>query len=127
MNCAVLCIFPPWSYSQVAEIVSAATGWETSVWELLKVGERAANLTRAFNVREGFTSKDDDLPERFFSALTEGPLAGVVFGRRDFLEARRLYYQMMNWDEETGIPTPAKLHELDLGWVADELGRHGKV
>jgi len=126
MNSAVLCIFPPWSYSQVAEIIRAATGWDTSIWELLKVGERAANLTRAFNVREGFASGDDDIPDRFFHAFTEGPLAGVAYSREAFLAAKRLYYQMMGWDEETGIPTAAKLHELDLGWVAEELGRHGK-
>ncbi|MEM2905217.1 MAG: aldehyde ferredoxin oxidoreductase family protein [Candidatus Bathyarchaeia archaeon] len=127
MNCAVLCIFPPWTYSQVAEVVNAATGWETSVWELLKVGERAVNLTRAFNVREGFTPEDDDIPERFFHAFTEGPLSGVPYTREDFLEAKRLYYQMMGWDRETGVPTAAKLHELDIGWVAEELAQYGRL
>jgi aldehyde:ferredoxin oxidoreductase len=36
-------------------------------------------------------------------------------------EAKALYYQMAGWDE-SGCPTRAKLEELALGWVADELG-----
>jgi aldehyde:ferredoxin oxidoreductase len=33
-----------------------------------------------------------------------------------------LYYEMMGWDPATGVPRPAKLHELDIGWVAEILG-----
>jgi len=32
---------------------------------------------------------------------------------------------MMGWDEQTGILTAWKLHELGTGWVADELRRLG--
>jgi aldehyde:ferredoxin oxidoreductase len=35
--------------------------------------------------------------------------------------AKSLYYQMAGWDE-MGRPTRAKLDELALDWVADELG-----
>jgi aldehyde:ferredoxin oxidoreductase len=36
-------------------------------------------------------------------------------------DAKRLYYQMVGWDED-GRPTRPKLEELALGWVADALG-----
>jgi len=34
--------------------------------EMLEVGERIWNLTRLFNVREGFTRKDDCIPRRLY-------------------------------------------------------------
>jgi aldehyde:ferredoxin oxidoreductase len=38
------------------------------------------------------------------------------------MEATRdRYYQMAGWDTK-GHPTRAKLEELALGWLADELG-----
>ena len=39
--------------------------------ELLRIGERATNLARLFNVREGFSGADDTLPERLFQPLEE--------------------------------------------------------
>ena len=38
----------------------------------------------------------------------------------EFESAKALYYHMAGWDD-TGRPTRAKLEELALGWVADEL------
>ena len=55
----------------------AVTGWDTSLWELIKVGERSKALARVFNCREGFTPKDDRLPKRLHEAFTSGPLQGV--------------------------------------------------
>lgn len=34
------------------KIVKAVTGWETSVYELMKAGERGVNMLRIFNIRE---------------------------------------------------------------------------
>lgn len=101
----------------LVELVNASTGWETSLWSLMKASERALNLARCFNVREGFTAADDNLPERLFEKLLFGPRKGSRLDREEFDNALRLYYGMMGWDRNTGIPTPAKLQELDLGWV----------
>ena len=57
------------SLNQLADIVGAITGWETSLFELAKAGERGVTMARAFNVRRGFTPDDDALPERFFEPL----------------------------------------------------------
>ncbi|MBE9507806.1 MAG: aldehyde ferredoxin oxidoreductase family protein, partial [Chloroflexi bacterium] len=48
--------------SQFVEAVRAATGWNVSLWELMKVGERAVNLQRAFNAREGVGAEADTVP-----------------------------------------------------------------
>jgi aldehyde:ferredoxin oxidoreductase len=96
--------------------INAATGWDMSLWELLKVGERANTMARLFNVREGFTPADDSLPQRMFEPLQNGKLEGMAIDRAEFEQARTLYYQMAGWDE-TGVPTTAKLAELGLLWT----------
>ncbi len=39
-------------------------GWEMNKDKFLEIGERIYNLTRLFNLREGFSRSDDHLPER---------------------------------------------------------------
>jgi len=80
-------------------------------------------MARAFNTREGFTAADDRLPARFFEPFREGPAAGNALPADEFERARLTFYHMMGWDEATGAPTAWKLHELGIGWVADELRR----
>lgn len=86
-------------------------------------GERAYTMARAFNAREGLTAVDDHLPARFFEPFREGPSTGNALPPEDFERARVMFYQMMGWDEQTGAPAPWKLHELGVGWIADQLCR----
>ena len=120
-NCLVTCQFVAWTPPQMVDIVRAVTGWDTSVWELMKVSERAINLARVFNIREGFTAEDDRLPERFFQPHTSGPLSKTALDKVELDKAKRTYYRMMGWDPDTGIPTREKLEELDIGWAAELL------
>jgi aldehyde:ferredoxin oxidoreductase len=119
LNCAVCCYFVMdrglVGFERMAQLVSAVTGWNTSVFELLKVGERAATLAQAFNRREGFTSDDDDMPRRFFTPHVSGPLQGVALDREVFRKAKELYYDMMGWPQ--GSPSLGKLAELGIEWV----------
>jgi aldehyde:ferredoxin oxidoreductase len=115
-NCAVMCNFIPWNYVQLEQIVQAVTGWNTTIWELAKAGERAATLARVFNLREGFTAADDYLTPRFLEPFAEGPLKGVAVDGHQLDEARLGYYTMMGWDA-SGVPTGAKLHELGIAWA----------
>ncbi|MFQ6079699.1 MAG: aldehyde ferredoxin oxidoreductase family protein, partial [Thermodesulfobacteriota bacterium] len=53
-NCLDLCLFTTapvraWTIPQVVEMVNAVTGWDTTTWELMKAGERATTMARAFN------------------------------------------------------------------------------
>ncbi len=104
---------------KLVEHVNAATGWDTSLWELIKVGERANTMARIFNYREGFTREDDTLPDRLFEPLENGALQGEKIDRDELAEALRLYYQFAGWDPDTGEPTEAKLIELDLDWLVE--------
>ncbi len=109
---------PTLSVTQVVNAMRALTGWDTSLWELMKVGERAKALARAFNCREGFTPEDDRLPQRLHEAFASGPLAGVRVDPEILKRALQLYSRMEGWDPETGWPTFAKLAELGIEWAA---------
>ncbi len=119
-----LCQFvwgPAWTLygpAETVEMVKAVTGWDVTLDELMKLGERRLNMMRAFNVREGFDRKQDSLPEKFYVPLVgTGPTAGVAVDKTDFEAALDQYYDMMAWTN-VGIPTPARMAELGLDWVA---------
>jgi len=127
LNAIGVCQFvwgPSWHLygpSQLVDMVRAVTGWNLSLWELMKAGERSLNMMRAFNAREGFTSAEDKLPPKLFQPLTGGPSEGIAVTEEEMAAALPTYYAMCGWDTE-GRPTRAKLEELGIAWVADELG-----
>jgi aldehyde:ferredoxin oxidoreductase len=93
-----------------------------TVDELQTVGERSLNLQRAFNAREGLTREDDRLPKKLSKALKGGRSDGFDFTPEDLENAKDAYYALSGWDVASGTPTRAKLDELQLTWVADDLG-----
>ncbi|MFX1304710.1 MAG: aldehyde ferredoxin oxidoreductase family protein [Promethearchaeota archaeon] len=115
-NALLMCYFVSWSYNHLTEIVKAVTGWNTSIWELMKAGERISTMARVFNIREGFTKNDDWLPERFFEPHTSGALSETAIDPDKLKNAIQTYYRMMGWNEN-GVPTQAKLEELEIDWV----------
>ena len=120
LNCLVFCQFVPLASDKMATLVNGITGWNTNLWGLMKVGERFINMGRAFNVREGRGKADDFLPKRFLTPFDSGPLEGVSVKEKELVQAVETYYGMAGWDSQ-GRPTPAKLEELDIGWVAEAL------
>lgn len=102
--------------------LNAITGWEASLFELMRAGERGTMIARAFNSREGFSASNDRLPKRLFDPKPDGANAGKkIFKEEDFNEAIRLYYDMIGCDPETGRPRRGKLLELGLEWVEASL------
>ncbi|MDF1514846.1 MAG: aldehyde ferredoxin oxidoreductase C-terminal domain-containing protein, partial [Anaerolineae bacterium] len=104
--------------NQIVEGVRAVTGWNFSLWELMKVGERRLNLLRAFNAREGVGAEADTIPPKMMVPLKGGSSDGVAITMAEAEVARQTYYEMSGWDAD-GKPTKAKLYELGLGWVAE--------
>ncbi len=119
-NFLVMCLFPPWNVNQKVDIVRSVTGWNTTAFELMKVVERGNTLARIFNIREGFTEKDDWLPPRFFQPKTSGALNKTSVKPEDLQKAKLLYYEIMGWTEQ-GIPKKSKLDELGISWAANKL------
>lgn len=120
-DCIIACLFGAFAITvqDYADAIAALTGWPVTPEELRSVAERVWNLTRRFNVREGFTKKDDILPERLYElASTKGPSRGQVVDREAFEKMLDEYYQMVGWDKSTGIPTDKKLAELGIEKLA---------
>ncbi len=117
---------PGWALmgmEELAAAVTAVTGWETSVDDLLEIGARRLNMLRAFNAREGITRESDTLPRRFFEEpLVGGVSDGIAVDEPEFVAALDEYYRQAGWDVKTGNPTRATLEGLALGWLADEIG-----
>jgi len=103
----------------LAEAVEAVTGWNTSLFELMELGERTIPMGRVFNMREGLSSKDDNLPDRLYEPLEAGTAREKRFTREDFNKALKLYYEAMGWDPQTGVPTEGRLSYLGLDWLID--------
>ena len=125
MDSADLCQFvygPSWQLmgpTEMVELMRAVTGWEMTVNDMQRIGERRLNLMRAFNAREGAGRERDTLPRRLFDQpLKGGPSDGAFITRQELESALNDYYELAGWDKATGRPTPAKLEELGLGWVA---------
>jgi len=125
LNVCMFVFGPAWhlyGMKQLADVVHAVTGWNLTVEDLLLLGERRLNLLRAFNARDKIDRRMDLLPKKLSQPLSGGKSDGLSVVPEDVEQAKDRYYALAGWDAATGTPTRIKLEELDLGWVADELG-----
>ncbi len=123
MDTLCLCQFawgPAWQLYGPEELIAFckyAIGWDASIKELQEIGERRINMMRYFNKREGFTRKEDVIPDRMFISIPDGPNAGTRIKKEDFEIALEAYYEMAGWDKKTGNPTEETLKRLGLEWA----------
>lgn len=123
----VVCKFtthwPPVLYFEdIAESLYYATGIRYSAADMRLIGERIFLLERAFNLREGFSAKDDRLPERFVKEPSPtGESKGHVVELDEMLTE---YYRLRGLDEN-GYPRYERMKTLGLTDVARGLGISG--
>ena len=112
MDSLVLCRFTTFAFGveDYADLLSAGTSLTVSGKEFLQIGERIWNLERQFNLREGFSAKDDCLPPRFSTPLPEGGSRNRIAHLDEMLPE---YYALRGWDKQ-GKPTKARLKQLNL-------------
>ncbi|HEY91785.1 MAG TPA: aldehyde ferredoxin oxidoreductase family protein [Dehalococcoidia bacterium] len=123
MNAAGLCMFMYISLpsaSVLTDFMSAVTGWDVTTEELIKTGERIANIRHSFNLREGLNPIEFKVPDRSLGepAQKEGPVAGVTVDESTMVQE---YLKAMDWDSKSARPSKEKLLELGLADVAGEL------
>jgi aldehyde:ferredoxin oxidoreductase len=96
---------------ELAQMLSTLTGVAYPTEELLRAGERIWNMERLWNLKAGFTGKDDTLPERLLKdPLPSGGAKGHINKLGQMLPE---YYQLRGWDK-SGVPSDKKLKELAL-------------
>ncbi len=94
-----------------ANMINAITGWALSSDDLYQIGERIWTLERLFNLNEGFSKKDDQLPLRFFKEPGSNDVPPI--NEDMFVHALQKYYELRKWDAN-GMPTSGLIQQLGL-------------
>ena len=96
-------------------MINAVTGWDLSLEDVERIGERIWNLERAFNVREGVGRGQDVLPHRVMhEPVPEGMHQGMHCPPDELGGMLDDYYALRGWTPD-GVPTPERLRALELG------------
>ena len=101
-------------FDEWARLLGTVTGWDVDAAELRATARRIVVAKRAFNVREGWTRADDDLPERLLSEPVQ-----VASGREATLTRERLHdmieaYYRARGLQPDGRPTDGQLADLRI-------------
>jgi len=109
-------------YNEAVRIYTLTTGIEMTVDELKRAGERIINIKKAFNVREGWTRKDDSLPPRVLKdPIPDGLSKGAYIKPEELHLMVEDYYEARGWTKN-GLQPKSKLKELGLDDMAEEVG-----
>ncbi len=104
------------NFEEWSRVLYYNTGLEMSPVDIWTVAERAYNMERLFNLREGLTRKDDWLNDRYFDEPTTRGIPAVqgrTIDREKFAKMIGEYYEHHGWDEN-GVPTPETLKRLGI-------------
>ncbi len=119
MNCMTICQFMMGggglTLTEIRTAYRYLTGKDVPVEDLVKFGERAWQLQRIINVRDGLDRKDDTLPLKMAVPAMVGPRAGKTPTPHDRILDD--YYELRGWDRN-GVPTRERLEALGLGRFA---------
>jgi aldehyde:ferredoxin oxidoreductase len=110
-NSSVNCNFYPIDGDQLLKLLQMATGWDIDIDELVQTGERIFTMMRLLNLKLGYDSRNEGLPE-----LVLRPLEGATEGHVPDIEAQlKTWYEYRGWDRKSGKPPKKKLEKLGLG------------
>ena len=110
-----------------ANALSAGTGQETAIEELLDAADRISCQERAYAIREGMTKEADTLPKKLINYSMTGSYPDDKVTPQGLAKMTAEYYRAMGWDVETGVPTVDTLRALNLEDVAADLIKLGKL
>jgi aldehyde:ferredoxin oxidoreductase len=118
-----LCAFLVLAYPHVDtfyDFMKSVTGWDLTIDEIFRTGERIFTLRHAFNVREGLNPLEFSVPDRMVGIppKTEGPLKGITL---DEPAMDSEFLTEFDWDTKTTKPSKKKLIELGLEDVVEEI------
>ncbi len=106
----------------ITEAYNAATGFNLSEDKIFRAGERVTVLERCYNYREGLRRIDDYPNERMFKEpIKKGPSDGKLLSYEDYSKVLDDYYDARGCEKETGRMLDAKLKELGLEDVIQQI------
>ncbi|MFX0107337.1 MAG: aldehyde ferredoxin oxidoreductase C-terminal domain-containing protein, partial [Candidatus Hodarchaeota archaeon] len=109
-NSSLICHYYPILAEELVELFKLVVGWEYSVEELAKTGERIFTMMRLFNLKMGYDMKNEKLPDIVLQPL-DGPTEGHVPDVEVQLDT---WYKHRGWSRKTGKPPTSKLKALGL-------------
>ncbi len=113
-DCLVQCWFTSFNDTETqVEAINAATGWNMSVAEAMKIGRRIVTLLRLYNLKCGLTSDKEKPSPRYCSQSVDGPNTDKPVAPH-WEKMVDQYYKLMGWDRKTGMPLPETLKELGI-------------
>jgi aldehyde:ferredoxin oxidoreductase len=117
-NALIVCHFMNPRASQLQLALTAATGWESSLEELLLAGKRLFTIKRMLNLKLGSTPAEDKLPAFMLKSFPTGGTTGFVPDLKPLLSGA---YQEHGWDPNNGLPTPDTLKSYGLEFTISDL------
>jgi len=101
----ILCRFyrDLYQWEQLATILKAVTGLELERDSMRSIAASVKDDTRRFNIREGWTRLDDNLPPRFHQEALPEEGKGITEAQMATMLAE--YYRVRGWNE-AGEPPP---------------------
>ena len=109
-NSAVMCNFYPLNGEELTNFMNYVTGWNLPVEDIVLTGERIFTMMRLLNLKLGYDTANEMLPEMITRPL-EGPTEGHV---PDIEEQLNTWYEFRRWDRKSGRPPAEKLKALGL-------------
>lgn len=110
------------TYNELSELYTLVTGIKMKADKLREAGERIYNLEKAYNVREGWTRKDDYPPPRIMmDPIPSGVAKGSLVTNEEFELMLNAYFKARGWNSK-GVHTKRKLVELGLEDIAKDIG-----
>ena len=67
------------------------------------------------------------MPSRKNGNWEYADISGRCIDKEKFENFKTHFYQLEGWDPDTGYPSRGTLKALNLGYVADELEKNGKL
>jgi aldehyde:ferredoxin oxidoreductase len=109
-NSVVICNFYPLNGEELTKFIQLVTGWDIAVEEVVHTAERIFTMMRLLNLKLGYDTTNEILPELITKPL-EGPTEGHV---PNIDEQLATWYEFRDWDRKTGRPSAKKLKSLGL-------------
>ena len=117
-NSACLCQFADREISipEWVALFNSVAGFNWDIHDMIKAGRRIFYLQRLMNHRYGLKAEDDKISSRLLTPAVDGAPAGIVI---EFEKMRTKFYNLMDLNPETGIPSRKTVVDYNLEIEAD--------
>ena len=84
-----------YSFTEMTDMVNAATGLNVVFKDLMNIGEECLQLQRKLYVQ--FGGKDEAFLSYLEKEIPSGPSKGAKISEKDFNDTQKHYYSLWNW------------------------------